>query len=218
MDRTIEMILPAAPNAAGPLVTSSACSRHKASLGCSPQMPVGASVGSSIDLGAQVVHSGRRQQIVRRRPPNRHVRGEVRPARFVPCGSGVLASPTPTMTMRRSAASPERRAGGMQFDLGLQGLAILTAMSLGFGLIAQVVGRAETRWLWLIAACGWFVGGLFMSEVVFATATTDEIQPIIDGLAFDEALLGGLIVGVLVTLVARYVTGSSPFHHRPNAA
>ncbi len=102
----------------------------------------------------------------------------------------------------------------MQFNLGLQGLAILTAMSLGFGLIAQVVGRAETRWLWLIAACGWFVGGLFMSEVVFATATTDEIQPIIDGLAFDEALLGGLTVGVLVTLVARYVTGSSPFHHR----
>ena len=63
----------------------------------------------------------------------------------------------------------------MQFDLGVTGLAILIALSLGFGLVAQFVGRAETRWLWLIAACGWFVGGLFMSEVVFATATTDEI-------------------------------------------
>jgi uncharacterized membrane protein len=121
------------------------------------------------------------------------------------------------MNMRKSAASAERRADAMQFDLGLTGLAILIALSLGFGLVAQVVGRAETRWLWLIAACGWFVGGLSMSEVVFATATTDEIQPIIDGLAFDEALLGGLTVGVLVTLVARYVTGSGPFHHRPTS-
>lgn len=50
-----------------------------------------------------------------------------------------------------------------------------------------------------------------MSEVLFATATVDQIQPIIDGLAFDESLLGGLIGGVLVTLVGRFLTGSSPF-------
>lgn len=105
----------------------------------------------------------------------------------------------------------------MQYDLGLTGLGILTAIALGFGLLAQVVSRSATRWLWLIAACGWFVGGLFMSEVLFATATTDEIQPIIDGLAFDEALLGGLIVGVLVALVTRYVTGSNTSQHRPSS-
>jgi hypothetical protein len=30
-----------------------------------------------------------------------------------------------------------------------------------------VVGKATTRWLWLIAAAGYFVGGLFVSEVWF---------------------------------------------------
>jgi hypothetical protein len=105
----------------------------------------------------------------------------------------------------------------MQYDLGLTGLGILIVLSLGFGIIAQILGRAETRWLWLIGAAGWFVGGLYMSEVLFATATEDEIQPIIDGLAFDEALLGGLIGGVVATVVARFATGSSPWHRRAAA-
>jgi len=120
------------------------------------------------------------------------------------------------MDPRRPTMSSE---GGdaMQYDLGLTGLGILAVISLAFGGVAQILGRAETRWLWLIAAAAWFVGGLFMSEVVFATATTDEIQPIIDGLAFDESLLGGAIAGVVVTAVARYVTGSSPFHRASHA-
>ena len=100
----------------------------------------------------------------------------------------------------------------MQYDLGFTGLGILLAISLAFGLVTLFVGRPGTRWDWLIAATGWFIGGLFMSEVMFATATVDEIQPIIDGLAFDEALLGGLIGGVLVFLATRYLTGGSPFH------
>jgi hypothetical protein len=92
----------------------------------------------------------------------------------------------------------------MQFDLGLYGFGILVALSLGFGVVAQVVlTRAQTRWMWLIAAAGWFIGGLYASEVLFATATVDQIQPIVDGLAFDEALLGGLIVGVLAVLITR---------------
>jgi hypothetical protein len=106
----------------------------------------------------------------------------------------------------------------MSYDLGITGLGLLVALSLAFGVVAQLAGRAETRWLWLLAAGGWFIGGLFMSEVLFATATVSEIQPIIDGLAFDEALLGGLIGGILVTVVTRYVTGSSPFQrHAPTA-
>jgi hypothetical protein len=95
----------------------------------------------------------------------------------------------------------------MQFDLGLTGLGLLAAISVVFGLVAHLSLRAETRWLWLIAACAWFVGGLFMSEVVFAKAAVDEIQPIIDGLALDESLLGGLVAGVFVALFARYLTG-----------
>ena len=101
----------------------------------------------------------------------------------------------------------------MQFDLGLQGLGLLIIISLIFGVVAQVVAgrRAGTHWLWLIAATGWFIGGLFASEVVWGKLTVEEIQPIIDGLAFDEAMLGGLIGGVAVWLATRFVTHGSPF-------
>jgi hypothetical protein len=97
--------------------------------------------------------------------------------------------------------------GDMQWDLGFQGLGLLIAMSLGFGAIAQlVVGRATTRWLWLIAAAAYFVGGLFISEVWFGWATAAELQPNIDGLSFDEVLLIGLIPGIATVLVTWYVT------------
>lgn len=105
----------------------------------------------------------------------------------------------------------------MQFDLGLAGLGLLIVISLGFGVVAQLLGRAGARWLWLIAAAGWFIGGLFASEVVWGAATDDELQPIIDGLAFDESLLGGLIAGAFVVLATRYLTGGSPFR-RPTSA
>ena len=104
----------------------------------------------------------------------------------------------------------------MQFDLGFQGLGLLILISLVFGAIAQVVAgrRAGTRWLWLIAATGWLVGGLFASEVVWGGSTADELQPIIDGLAFDESLLGGLIGGLAAVVITLLVTGGRQ-SHRP---
>ena len=101
----------------------------------------------------------------------------------------------------------------MELDLGLQGLGILVGVSLIFGVAAQLLlGRGSTPWLWLIGAVAWFIGGLVMSEVVFGTATEQELQPIIDGLAFDESLLGGLIVGVPVVLVTWFVTRQGRLH------
>jgi hypothetical protein len=94
----------------------------------------------------------------------------------------------------------------MKWDLGLRGLGLLIGMSLGFGVIAQLVVRRATRWLWLIAAAGYFVGGLLISEVWFGWATEEELQPNIDGLSFDEVLLIGLVPGILTVLVTRYVT------------
>lgn len=95
----------------------------------------------------------------------------------------------------------------MQLDLGFGGLGLLLTISLGFGLLAQlVVGMDQTRWMWLIGATAWFLGGLYFSEVLFAWATTDDLQPIIDGLAFDEALLGGLLVGLPVVIATWFLT------------
>lgn len=94
----------------------------------------------------------------------------------------------------------------MQWDLGLRGIGLLVVMSLGFGVIAQLVmWRATTHRLWLIAAVTYFLSGLFISEVWFGWATEEELQPNIDGLSFDEVLLG-VIPGIVMVLAVWYVT------------
>jgi hypothetical protein len=83
-----------------------------------------------------------------------------------------------------------RSADTLQFHLGLSGAPSSSACHSVSAWSLKFVGRSETRWLWLLAASGWLVGGLLMSEVVFATAASDEIEPMNDGLAFDEDLRG----------------------------
>src|SRR5687767_3954363 len=100
----------------------------------------------------------------------------------------------------------------MQWDLGLRGLGLLALMSLGFGVVAQLIGgRAITRWLWLIATAAYFLAGLLISEVWFGWATEKELQPNIDGLSFDEVLIG-LVPGILAVLVAKKVSRSRRSH------
>lgn len=92
----------------------------------------------------------------------------------------------------------------MQWDVGALGLMVLALVSLAFGLVAQlVIGRHEGRWIWLAAAAAYFVLGLVISEVWFGWATEEELQPNIDGLSFDEVLLG-VIPGLIVVLVIRH--------------
>jgi hypothetical protein len=95
----------------------------------------------------------------------------------------------------------------MQYDLGVIGAALLLVISLIFGAVAHLVLRANTSWMWLVGTVGWFVGGLVASEVIWGNLTAGEIQPIIDGLALDESLLGGLILGLVAVVVTRLVVG-----------
>lgn len=100
----------------------------------------------------------------------------------------------------------------MQWDLGLRGLGLLFLISLGFGVVAQLIGGwAITRRLWLIATASYFLAGLFISEVWFGWATEKELQPNIDGLSVDEVLIG-LVPGILAVLVARKVSRSRRSH------
>jgi hypothetical protein len=87
----------------------------------------------------------------------------------------------------------------MSIDLGLQGLLLLIIPALVFGAAAQLLlGRWTTRWLWLIASVGWIAGGLIASEGIYGAETTEEnLQPLLDGLLWDEALMGGLLVGAV---------------------
>jgi hypothetical protein len=104
----------------------------------------------------------------------------------------------------------------VEWDLGLWGVGVLALMSLAFGAFTQIVfwGIAP-RWLWLAAAAVSFVVGLVVSEVWFGWATEVELQPNIDGLSFDEVLLGFLIAGLVVLVARGFVWRRS---HRPGAA
>ena len=106
----------------------------------------------------------------------------------------------------------------MKVDLALEGFALLFMFSMIFGGAAHVLlARSSTRWMWLIGALAFGIGGFVMSEAVFGTATVDDVQPLIGGLAVDESMLGGLAVGIPVVLVAWYVVRNTRIGH-PTAA
>lgn len=93
----------------------------------------------------------------------------------------------------------------MDWDLGAAGVGLLVAMSVGFGLVAQVVaGRATTGWMWLIGAGTFFAVGLLISEAWFGWATEEDLQPNYDGLSFDETLLA-IFPSIVIVFVARRV-------------
>jgi Na+/glutamate symporter len=96
----------------------------------------------------------------------------------------------------------------MRWDIGPEGLAVLGAISLGFGVVTGlVVGGPAGRRLWasLVTTVACFGVGLGTSEGVFGWATEEELQPNIDGLSRDEVLLSSLLTAAIVVLVARYV-------------
>ena len=93
----------------------------------------------------------------------------------------------------------------MEWDLGLEAVGLLAAMSLGFGLLAQLfAGRGTTPWMWLIGAATFFGFGLLISEGLFGWATEEDLQPNYDGLSFDETLLA-ILPSVAVVLLVRHL-------------
>ncbi len=94
----------------------------------------------------------------------------------------------------------------MQWDLGIQGMGVLLAMSLAMGVITYLIaGTGRTLWCWLIGSAAAFVAGLLTSEGLFGWATEEDLQPNIDGLSFDEVLLFTLLSVIVAGVVARLV-------------
>jgi hypothetical protein len=107
-------------------------------------------------------------------------------------------------------SNPDALSAGMEramnIDLALEGFALLYLFSTLFGGAAHIVlAPSSTRWMWLIGSLAFFVGGFVASEVFFATATVADVQPFIGGLAVDESLLGGLVLGLPAALITWYV-------------
>jgi uncharacterized membrane protein YeaQ/YmgE (transglycosylase-associated protein family) len=98
--------------------------------------------------------------------------------------------------------------------LGLGGWVILIVGALVFGVIAQFVGETRTGYEWLVDAIAAGIGALFASEFIVAWRT---FEPTWDGLALLPALLGGIVVGLVVEVATRYLTGGT-YSGRPLSA
>lgn len=95
----------------------------------------------------------------------------------------------------------------MTWDLGPEGLALLAAISLGFGVLAGLLaGRGVRHRLVAVAitALVCFGAGLLTSEVLFGWATEEELQPNVDGLSRDEVLLSSVLTTAVIVLVVRH--------------
>lgn len=107
----------------------------------------------------------------------------------------------------------------MQWDLGLEGLALLAAIALVFGVAAGLLvggGWARRAWAAGIGTVACVGAGLLTSEWVFGSSTEDDLQPYVDGLTRDEVLLSSLLTTVVVVLAVRYLArhGHDSHAHR----
>jgi uncharacterized membrane protein YeaQ/YmgE (transglycosylase-associated protein family) len=98
--------------------------------------------------------------------------------------------------------------------LGLGGWIVLIVGALVFGGVAQVVGETRTGFEWLVDAIAAGIGALVASEFIVAWRT---LGPTWDGLALVPALLGGIVVGLVVEVATRYMTGGT-YSGRPVSA
>lgn len=90
--------------------------------------------------------------------------------------------------------------------LGFGGWILLIVGALVFGGVAQFIGETRTGMEWFVDAIAAGIGALVASEFIVAWQT---FQPVWDGLALAPALIGGLVVGVVVELATRYMTGGT---------
>ena len=98
--------------------------------------------------------------------------------------------------------------------LGLGGWVLLILGALAFGVIAQFVGQPKARFEWLLDAFAAGIGALIASEFIVAWQT---MEPVWDGLAIVPALVGGLVVGLVVEVGTRLLTGGT-YSGPPTAA
>ena len=92
----------------------------------------------------------------------------------------------------------------LAITLGIGGWLVLFAGALLFGVVAQFVGEARTGFEWLVDAIAAALGAIVASEFIISART---FEPVWDGLAIVPALIGGLVLGLAVELVTRYLTG-----------
>lgn len=91
-------------------------------------------------------------------------------------------------------------------DLALGGALVLVIGAVAFGIVAQFIGQTRTGYEWLVDAIAAGLGALIASEFI---VDWRAFEPVWEGLALVPALIGGLLVGILVEMVTRFMTGGT---------
>jgi uncharacterized membrane protein YeaQ/YmgE (transglycosylase-associated protein family) len=99
-------------------------------------------------------------------------------------------------------------------SLGLGAWIVLIVGALAFGVAAQLIGETRSGYEWLIDAIAFAIGALVASEFLVGART---FEPVWEGLALVPALIGGLVLGAVVEVVTRTLTGGSYTGHPASA-
>lgn len=102
----------------------------------------------------------------------------------------------------------------LTISIGFGGWAVVVLAAVVFGIVAQFIGDARTGYLWLIDAIAFGIGAVVASEFLVGMR---GFEPVFDGLALVPALVGGLVVGGVVEVITRYLTGGQ-YGPRPMSA
>ena len=92
------------------------------------------------------------------------------------------------------------------FDVGVWGLLILVIGAVVLGIIAQLIGEARFGYEWIVTGVGAFVGAFAASEFIVGWRA---YEPVFDNLALIPALIGGIVVGIVVAVATRFLTGGT---------
>ena len=91
-------------------------------------------------------------------------------------------------------------------NMGVGAWALVIIAAVAFGLVAQFIGEARTGFEWVVDAIAFGIGAVVASEFIVAWRATG---PVWDEMALVPALAGGLVLGVVVELITRLVTGGT---------
>jgi uncharacterized membrane protein YeaQ/YmgE (transglycosylase-associated protein family) len=99
------------------------------------------------------------------------------------------------------------------WEIGMSALAaiVLIVGALLIGGVSQFIGDPRIGYEWLFTAAAVLVGGWLGSEAFGAASTWG---PVFEGLYIVPALIGGVILGAVVDVIVRYVSGGS-YTHEP---
>jgi uncharacterized membrane protein YeaQ/YmgE (transglycosylase-associated protein family) len=99
---------------------------------------------------------------------------------------------------------------GWNLGIGAWAALVLVLGALAFSMLAQYIGDVIVGYEWSLTALGALIGGWLGSEAFGALSTRG---PEWDGMFVLPAIIGGVVLGVIVEMIARWASGGT-FVHR----